>query len=104
MMTLPNSMNSSVVTCAELRVTDPAAWAEALTASGAPSMQDIRLSLEDVAEFLTVAWQTATEQLASLVTGNTPPMRWADPPTVELRVSAEHRFDANPGPQSALDD
>jgi hypothetical protein len=102
MMALPSSMNSSVVTCAELRVTDPVAWAEALAASGAPIGQDVRLSLEDVAEFFIVAWQTATERLASVVTDDAPAMPWADPPTVELRLSAERRFDTNPAPQPML--
>jgi hypothetical protein len=48
-------MNSSVVTCAELRVIDPSVWLQALAASGTPIMNDLRLSLEDVAEFFIVA-------------------------------------------------
>jgi len=104
MMALPNAMNSSVVTCAELRVEDLSAWAEALAASGAPHRTDLRLSLEEVAEFFAAAWQTATERLADVVTDNAPAMLWADPPTVELRLSAERRHDSTPQPQPMLDE
>ena len=104
MMALPSTMNSSVVTCAELRIADLTAWAAALAASGAPPPQDLRLSWEEVAEFLTIAWQTATETLAATVTDNNPAMLWTDPPTVELRLTAERRFDNTPRPQPMLDE
>jgi hypothetical protein len=104
MMALPSTVNSSVVTCAEVRIADLAAWAAALVASGAPPPQDLRLSWKEVAEFLTIAWQTATEPLAGVVTDNTPATLWADPPTVELRLTAERRFDNTPQPQPVLDD
>jgi hypothetical protein len=104
MMALPNTMNSSVVTCAEVRIADLTAWAAVLAASGAPPHQDLRLSWEEVAEFLTIAWQTATETLAGVVTNETPATLWADPPTVELRLTAERRFDTTPQPQPVLDD
>jgi hypothetical protein len=98
MMALPGTMNSSLITCAEARITDLTAWAEALAASGAPPFRDLRLLWEEVAEFLTIVWQTATETLAAAVTGNTAAMLWADPPTVELRLTAERRFDNTPLP------
>lgn len=103
MMALASTMNSSVVTCAELRIADLTAWDGALAASGTPP-QDLRLSWEEVAEFFTIAWQTATETLAAAVTDNTPAMLWADPPTVELRLTAERRFDNTPQPQPTLDE
>ena len=31
-------------------------------------------------------------------------MLWMDPPTVELRLTAEHRYDSTPAPQPMLDD
>lgn len=89
MIALPSTMNFAEVTCAELRIADLTAWAEALAAAGAPPRQDLRLSLEEVAEFFTIAWQTATEKLPTLVTDDSSAMLWADPPTVELRLSAE---------------
>jgi hypothetical protein len=104
MMALPSTMNSSVVTCAEVRIADLTAWAEALAASGAPPHQDLRLSWEEVAEFFTIAWQTATETLVAVVTDNIPAMLWGDPPTVELRLTAERRFDNTPRPQPMLDE
>jgi hypothetical protein len=64
MMVLPNTMNSGLVTCAEIRIEDLDAWAAALAAKGTPHPQDLRLSLQEVADFFAVAWQTATEQLA----------------------------------------
>jgi len=104
MMALSSTMNSSVVICAELRVVNLTAWAEALTAFGAPPRQDLRLSLEEVAEFFTVAWQIATEELPTVVTNTPAAMLWAGPPTVELRLSAERRLEATPLPQLVLDD
>jgi hypothetical protein len=104
MMALPSTTNYSVVTCAELRVADLALWAGALAASGAPPRPDLRLSPEDVAEFFIVAWQTATEQLAAVVTDDATALLWADPPTVELRLTAEGPFDATPLPQPMLDE
>ncbi len=104
MTALPSTMNFSVVTCAEMRVEDLSAWAEALAAAGARPRQDLRLSMEEVAEFFAVAWQTATEKLAAVVKDNASAMLWADPPTVELRLSAERRYDSTPHPQPMLDD
>jgi hypothetical protein len=103
-LALPNAMNYSIVTCAELRVEDLSAWAEALAASGASDQADLRLSLEEVAQFFAIAWQTATERLADVVTDDAPAMLWADPPTIELRLSAERRYDSTPHPQPVLDD
>jgi len=65
MAALPGQMDSSVVTCADVRLADLQAWAEALAASGAPGHHDLRLSVEEVTEALTVAWQTAAERLTS---------------------------------------
>lgn len=105
MMALPNNtMNSALVTCAEVRIEDLAAWAAALAAAGAPPRQDLRLSMEEVAEFFAVAWQTATEKLAAVVAANAASVLWADPPTVELRLTAERRYDSTPRPQPMLDD
>ena len=104
MMALPTTMSSSVITCAEARITDLPAWAAALAASGAPPRQDLRLSWEEVAEFLTVAWQTAAETMAAAVTDDGAAMLWADPPTVELRLTAERRFDNTPQPAPMLDE
>lgn len=104
MAALPGAMDSSVVTCADVRVEDLTAWAEALAASGAPPRQDIRLSMEEVAEVLIVAWQTATEQLAAVLAGGPAAMRWSYPPTVELRLTAEARYDGSPYRQPELGD
>jgi hypothetical protein len=104
MMALPNTMNSALVTCAEARIEDLAAWAGALEAAGAPPRQHLRSSMEEVAEFFAVAWQTATEKLAAVVAANATTVLWADPPTVELRLTAERRYDSTPRPQPMLDD
>jgi hypothetical protein len=104
MAALPGQMDSSVVTCADVRLADLQAWAEALAASGAPRHHDLRMSMEEVAEVLTVAWQTATERLTSAVAADPARMRWAYPPTVELRVIAEARYDGTPHRQPELSD
>ena len=104
MAALPGQMDSSLVACADVRLADLQAWAEALAASGAPRHHDLRLSMEEVAEVLTVAWQTAAERLTSAVAGDPAGMRWAYPPTVELRVIAEARYDGTPARQPELSD
>jgi hypothetical protein len=104
MMALPNTMNSDLVTCAEIRIEDLTAWAVALAAAGAPPRQDLRLSMQEVADFFGVAWQTATEQLATVVTADSTTAVWTDPPTVELRLTAERRYDGTPAPPPMLDD
>jgi hypothetical protein len=90
MMALPSTMDSTVAACAELRLPDLAAWADALAAAGAPARQDLRLSVQEVTEFLISAWQAATENLPAVVTTDVQGMLWAYPPTVELRLTAEH--------------
>jgi hypothetical protein len=95
MAALPNAMNSSVVTCAELRIENLAALADAVTATGATARIDMRLSIHELIDLLIVVWQTATETLAPVVVGTERPTTWAAPPTVELQVSAERRLDPN---------
>ena len=104
MMAMPNTMNSDLVTCAEVRIGDLGAWAAALAAAGAPPRPDLRLSMQEVADFFAVAWHTATEQLAAVVAASSATMLWMDPPTVELRLTAERRYDSTPAPQPMLDD
>jgi hypothetical protein len=104
MMAMPNTMNSDLVTCAEVRIGDLGAWAAALAAAGAPPRPDLRLSMQEVADFFAVAWHTATEQLAAVVAASSTTMLWMDPPTVELQLTAERRYDSTPDPQPMLDD
>jgi hypothetical protein len=104
MVALPSTMNSSVVTCAQLQIVDFTAWAEALAASDVPPQLDLRLSLDEVAEFLTIAWETAAEKLPTVVTDNSLDMLWAYPPTVELQLSAERRIDPTPTSPLMLDE
>jgi len=104
MVALPGQMDSSVVTCADVRLADLQAWADALTASGAPRHHDLRLSVEEVAEVLTAAWQTAAGRLTSAIAADLAGRRWAYPPTVELRLIAEARYDGTPNRQPELSD
>jgi hypothetical protein len=96
MIAMPHSMNSSVVTCTELRV-----HAEGLRDALGTGC---RLSIGEVAEFLLEAWKTSTEVLPGAVTDD--PMRhlWASPPVVDLRIIAEEKFDGGPGGMRTLDD
>lgn len=50
-----------------------------------------------------MAWQTATEVLPTFITPNPRSGRWAGPPTVELRLSAEQQH-SDPGPPPLLTD
>lgn len=101
MIALPNSISSAVVTCAELRVDDVAAWADALCAAGGPAELDVRLSVYELAEFFTVAWTTATEVLPTLIDPDPYSGYWFASPTVELRFSTEHQH-GTPGPPLRL--
>jgi hypothetical protein len=105
MIGLPHATDSSVATCAELRVLDLGAWAEAIgQAGGRLTSADLRLSAAEIAEFFAVAWQTVTETLPRAATGNPMTMAWTDPPAVHLRVEAEARFDNPPPRVPSLDD
>ena len=88
MTALPSTMITAVVTCAELRIDDFSAWTQAADpAAGTHAPRDLRLSIEEAAEFLAVAWQIAAERLPA-ATGS-PSILCAYPPTVEFRLTAE---------------
>jgi hypothetical protein len=90
MIALPTTMSTSVVTCAGFRIEDMSAWTEAAaSAPGTCAQQDLRLSLEEVAEFLAIAWQMATEWLPVAINDHPGTMLWAYPPTVGFRLTAE---------------
>lgn len=90
MVALPGAMQSAVVTCAELRVDDVEAWADALRAGGVlTDGEDLLLSWSEIAEFLTAASQMAVTVLPEMVTAESATMRWTSPPTVEIRLSTE---------------
>jgi hypothetical protein len=88
MMSLPPAaMSSVVVTCAEVRIDDFAAWAKAL---GAEPSADLRWSAEDLLEFFVAAWETATELLPRLaVEDPTKRRRWNAVPQVELWIGTD---------------
>ncbi|MFD8733670.1 RNA-binding domain-containing protein [Streptomyces sp. NPDC059618] len=83
MLALPTTVNSTVVACAEVLVEDPAAWARALG-----SGPNTRLDFDEVQTVLLDAWETAAELLPGLV-GDPAGLRWAAPPTTELRMTCE---------------
>lgn len=90
MLALPTSMESTVVTCADVLVEDTAAWAAAIG-----SGRDTRLRLEEAQGALLSAWTTAADVLPGLVDAGHLP--WAAPPTTELRLSSER-----PAPNGVL--
>lgn len=106
MLALPNTLNSSVVTCAELRIEDFAVWRDALdltaTSSSGPAWP--RLTVDDLYWIFVAAWYTATETLPAVFLADPGAARPAGPPIVELRVSAEASHDAAPGQQPTLSD
>ena len=55
----------------------PCRLAEALAAAGSPAGPDLRLSVEEVAEFLTTAWQAATQTRPAVIAGNSEDVLWA---------------------------
>jgi hypothetical protein len=106
MLALPNALDSSVVTCAELRVQDFTAWSEALGHPAEPGAWPawLRLTVDDVFWFFTAAWHTATEVLPTAVTADPAAVSPAGRPMIELHRSAEHPHEAAPGHQRQLSD
>jgi pimeloyl-ACP methyl ester carboxylesterase len=94
MVALPGALQPSTVTCAEVALQDTAAWAAVL-----PPGTSTKLTLEEMASVLVAAWETAADVLPAAVCDVTT-MRWAGPPTVELRVSVEGPHDQ---PRANLD-
>ncbi|WP_327749757.1 alpha/beta fold hydrolase [Streptomyces europaeiscabiei] len=94
MASLPGTLQPSTVTCAEVALQDTAAWTAAL-----PPDASTKLTLEEMASVLLAAWETAADVLPAAACDVTA-MRWAGPPTVELRVSAEGPHDQ---PRANLD-
>jgi len=83
MLALPSPTESTVVACAEVMVEDTTTWAAALGADW-----ETQLDLEEVQAVLLDAWETAAELLPAIV-GNLSTLRWAAPPTTELRLTCE---------------
>ncbi|MFE5406459.1 hypothetical protein ACFQ9Z_35125 [Streptomyces sp. NPDC056580] len=94
MAALPGALQPSTVTCAEVAIQDTAAWTGVL-----PPDMSTTLTLEEMASVLLAAWETAADVLPA-ATCDVTTMRWAGPPTVELRVSAEGPHDQ---PRANLD-
>lgn len=88
MVTAPNRLDPAVTTCAELRIEDAPAWTDALDATGEKSTTATPKSISprDLITFLNAAWETATEILPWIVSGDPFAMRFTGPPTVELFV------------------
>ncbi|MGW0971236.1 hypothetical protein [Streptomyces sp. NPDC002516] len=87
-LALPTPANPAVVACAEVLVEDPAAWAG--TFGTGPNT---RLDFDEVQTVLLDAWETAAELLPGLV-GDPARLRWAAPPTTELRMTCERPTDS----------
>lgn len=99
MIACPGTMDSAVVSCADVLIEDSAAWAEALGGH-----QSAPLGFDEVQDVLLHAWQTAAELLPEVL-GDPAGRRWAAPPTTELRLSAERSDDTGvtPGLGSLID-
>jgi hypothetical protein len=77
-----------LVTCAELRIYDVAAWTSVIAGASLPA--PAWLTVPDLRDLLVAAWRTATVDLLDLFTFPTTGRRWRGVPTVEFRLSAEH--------------
>ncbi|WP_459712010.1 hypothetical protein [Actinophytocola sp. KF-1] len=86
MLALPGVMSDAVVTCAELRVEDIAAWADALDDTRRTAAP---LTVGELIEFFVAAWHTATDVLPTVLDPSPWGNHWTQPPKVELRLSAE---------------
>lgn len=78
---------TDLVTCAELRIHDAAAWTAVIAGIALPT--PARLTVPDLRDLLVAAWRMATVDLLDLygfpVTGR----RWREVPRVEFRLTAE---------------
>ncbi|MER6195956.1 RNA-binding domain-containing protein [Streptomyces sp. NPDC001586] len=83
MLALPTTMESTVVACADVLIENPEAWAVALRPGW-----DTQLGLDEVQAVLLGAWETAAELLPDVV-GDPASLKWAAPPTTELRITSE---------------
>ncbi|WP_331731301.1 RNA-binding domain-containing protein [Streptomyces sp. NBC_00073] len=83
MLALPTTMESTVVACADVLIENPEAWAVALRPGW-----DTQLGLDEVQAVLLAAWETAAELLPDVV-GDPASLKWAAPPTTELRITSE---------------
>lgn len=91
MLALPTAMESTAVACAEVLIEDAAAWAAALGTG-----RDTLLGFDEVQAVLLSGWETAAELLPDTI-GDLSDLRWAAPPTTELRLSCEQ-----PAPSGVL--
>ena len=87
-LALPNASDSSVVTCAELRLALPGVWERPVGEDGRPVGRD-RLAPEDLSEFTSVALEMATEGLPAALSSGTSTRRWSGVPTAEIRLTSE---------------
>ncbi|MFD0369716.1 RNA-binding domain-containing protein [Streptomyces sp. NPDC127114] len=99
MLTLPTTMESTVVACADVLIENPEAWAAAI----GPGW-DTQLGLDEVQAVLLAAWETAAELLPDAV-GDPAGLSWAAPPTTELRITSEKPTDngVRPGLDTLVD-
>ncbi|WNI19991.1 RNA-binding domain-containing protein [Actinacidiphila sp. ITFR-21] len=95
-LALPTTTDSTVVACADVTIENPAAWASALDIDWGT-----QLSFDEVQAVLLGAWETAAELLPDVV-GDPAALRWAAPPTTELRMTCEQPAENNVLP--ALDE
>ncbi|MEU6519709.1 RNA-binding domain-containing protein [Streptomyces sp. NPDC046978] len=87
MLTLPTTIESTVVACADVLIENPEAWAAALGTG-----HDTQLGLDEVQAMLLATWETAAELLPDIV-GDPAGLSWATPPTTELRMTCEQPAD-----------
>jgi hypothetical protein len=85
---VPNG-TAGIVTCAELRVYNEAAFLAGIAAAGGPNYGESLLSLVEVRDLLAAAWQMATTDLLDLYAFPHGGRRWCQIPTVELRLTTE---------------
>ncbi|MDX3866433.1 tetratricopeptide repeat protein [Streptomyces europaeiscabiei] len=94
--------HDTLVTCTEVRIESAEAWRTVLMpATG--SHHDALLDWNEVEQVLYSAWSVATELLPKAAHQDPAALPWAGVPTVELRLSAEHRHDS-PSPHPVLKD
>ncbi|MFD8316297.1 RNA-binding domain-containing protein [Kitasatospora purpeofusca] len=103
-LALPNSADSSVVTCAEVKVGERDAWDQLVRADGQPGSEPKeRLTLEDLYEFTVAALEMATEELPGSLSTGASQRRWSGVPTAEIRLTAEYPHDHS-GPRRPVAD
>jgi hypothetical protein len=96
-MHLPTSLDPNVVSCVQVSVHDLDAWRALLAENGAQPVEDLRLSMAEVAEFYAAASHSAAILLPTVL-GDDLPVRYFSPPRTQIVLATDREDHTKPYP------